>query len=71
MTDPGSSMSRTAVTVLTVVVRVAMAGWPGAVFFVARERRGGSARPGREEPGRASRPEAGTGGVLTRAGRDG
>jgi hypothetical protein len=59
MTDPGSSMSLTAVIVLTVVVLVAMAGWLGVVFFVAREPRGGGARPGGEDPGRASQPEAG------------
>jgi hypothetical protein len=46
MTDPGSSMSLTAVIVLTVVVLVGMAGWLGAVFFAAREPRDGSARPG-------------------------
>lgn len=87
MTDAGSSMSLTAIIVLTVVVLVGMAGWLGAIFFVAREPRGGSVRPGGEGPGRASQPEGGThpgdvpvagpasvlggGGALTRAGRDG
>ena len=51
MTDPGSSMSLTAVVVLTVVVLVAMAGWLGTVFFVAREPRSGGARPDGEIPG--------------------
>ncbi len=59
MTDPGSSMSLTAIIVLTVVVLVAMAGWLGVVFFMAREPKGGNARPGGEEPGHASQPEAG------------
>jgi hypothetical protein len=86
MTDPGSSMSLTAITVMTVVVLAALAGWLGAVFFAAREPRGGGARPGGDDPGRASQPEAGrhpgdvpaaapggdgTGGALTRAGRGG
>jgi hypothetical protein len=58
MTDAGSSMSLTAIIVLTVVVLAGMAGWLGAVFFMAREPRGGSARPDREEPGHASQPAA-------------
>ena len=53
MNDPGGSMSLTAVLVLTVVVLVLMAGWLGAVFFVARETGGGSARPDTDDPGRA------------------
>jgi hypothetical protein len=52
-------MSLTAIIVLTVVVLVTMAGWLGVVFFMAREPRGGNARPGGEEPGHASQPEAG------------
>ena len=58
MTDPGSSMSLTAIIVMAVVVLVLLAGWLGAVFFAAREPRGVPARPGGEEPGRASQPEA-------------
>ena len=58
MTDPGSSMSLTAVLVLTVVVRVAMAGWLGTVFFVGREPRSGGTRPGEGDPGHAGHPEA-------------
>jgi hypothetical protein len=58
MTDPGSSMSLTAVIVMAVVVLVLLAGWLGAVFFAAREPKGGSARPGAGDPGRASQPEA-------------
>jgi hypothetical protein len=59
MTDPGSSMSLTAVIVMTVVVLAALAGWLGAVFLAAREPRGGGARPGGEDPRRACQPEAG------------
>jgi hypothetical protein len=59
MTDPGSSMSLTAIIVMAVVVLVLLAGWLGAVFFAAREPRGGSARTGGDDPGRASQPEAG------------
>ena len=59
MTDPGSSMSLTAIIVMAVVVLVLLAGWLGVVFFAAREPRGGSAPPGGDDPGRASQLEAG------------
>jgi hypothetical protein len=58
MTDPGSSMSLTAVIVLTAVVLVAMAGWLGTVFFVGREPRSGGTRPGGGDPGQTGHPEA-------------
>ena len=61
MTDPGSSMSLTAIIVLTVVVLVAMAGWLGVVFFMAREPRAGNARPAEVSfwlPGAKSRRDA-------------
>jgi hypothetical protein len=59
MNDPGSSISLTAVLVLTVVVLVLMAGWLGAVFLAARETHGGSARRDEEDPGHAGQPEPG------------
>ena len=57
MSDPHSSMSLTAVLVLTVVVLVLMGGWLGAIFFVARET-GGGARLAEKDPGHAGQPEA-------------
>jgi hypothetical protein len=57
MTDPGSSMSLTAVLVLTAVVLMLMGGWLGAVFLAARQP-GGRARPGIEDPAHARQPEA-------------
>jgi hypothetical protein len=59
MTDPGSSMSLTGDIVMAVVVLAALAVWLGAVFYAGRVPRGSSARPGGEDPGRASQPEAG------------
>jgi hypothetical protein len=58
MLDPHTSMSLTAVLVLTVVVLVTVLGWLAAVFLAGHQPRGGSARPGREEPASARRPEA-------------
>jgi hypothetical protein len=63
-------MSVTSIIIMAVGALVGLAGWLGAVFYAAREPRSGSARPGGEDPGRASQPEAGrhSGGALTRAG---
>ena len=58
MLDPHTSMSLAAVLVLTVVVLVLVVGWLAAVFLAGRQPRGGSARPGREYPADARRPEA-------------
>ena len=58
MLDPHTSMSLTAVLVLTVVVLVTVLGWLAAVFLAGHQPRGGSARPGREDP--ADRRAAGT-----------
>jgi hypothetical protein len=55
MNDP--SMSLTAVLVLTGVVLALMAGWLGAVFYVAHQTGGGSGRPAEEDPGRATEPQ--------------
>jgi len=57
MTDPHTSMSLTAILVMTVVVLVLMVGWLAAVFLAAREP-GGGARSGSGGPARARRPEA-------------
>jgi hypothetical protein len=54
MNDSGSSMSLTAILVLTVVVLVLIGGWLGAVFFVGRETGADSARPDDDDPGHAS-----------------
>ena len=59
MSDPHSSMSLTAVLVLTVVTLVLMGGWLGAIFFAARENSGG-ARLAEKDPGHAGQPEADT-----------
>ena len=69
MPDPHTSMSLAAVLVLTVVVLVTVLGWLAAVFLAGRQPRGGSPRPGREEPAGARRPEAvnHTGDVSARA----
>jgi hypothetical protein len=58
MLDPHTSMSLASVLVLTVVVLVLVAGWLAAVFLAGRQPRGGGARPGREDPAGARRPEA-------------
>jgi hypothetical protein len=58
MTDPPSSMSLTAVLLLTLVVLVTMALWLGTVFFVGREPRSGGTRPGEVDPGQTLHPEA-------------
>jgi hypothetical protein len=60
MSDPHSSMSLTAVLVLTVVTLVLMGGWLGAIFFAARENGGGGARLAEKDPGHAGQPEADT-----------
>ena len=54
MADSGSSMSLTAVLILTVVVLVLMGGWLGALFFVARQPGSSAARQAGDarEPGR-------------------
>ena len=67
MTDPGSSMSPTAVLVLTAVVLVLIAGWLGAVFFAGRQpgagRRGAGHPPGAGQPQAApGEPSAGSAG---------
>ena len=65
MNNPaGSSMSLTAVLVLTVVVLVLIAGWLGAVFYAGRQTGGGSARPDAADPRQASQPEAGAPGDV-------
>ena len=56
MTDPHTSMSLTAVLVLTVVVMVTLVGWLVVVFWAGHQPAGGRARPGSEDPAR--RPEA-------------
>ena len=53
MAEPGSSMSLTAVLVLTVVVLALIGGWLGAVFLAGRET-GGSARLDEDDPGQVS-----------------
>jgi hypothetical protein len=59
MSDPGSSMSLTAVLVLTVVVLACIGGWLAVVFRAGSEpaRR---PRPGGEEAGRGAEPGAGS-----------
>ena len=57
MTDPGSSVSLTAVLVLTVVVLVLMGGWLGAIFLAARQpgstaQQAGDAEEAAATPGR-------------------
>jgi hypothetical protein len=70
MNDPGSSMSLTAVLVMTVVVLVLIAGWLGAVFYAGRQTGGGNARPDAADPGHVGQPEAGAPGDVP-AGRAG
>ena len=54
MAEPGSSMSLTAVLVLTVVVLALIGGWLGAVFLAGRETGGGSARLDGDDSGQVS-----------------
>ena len=49
MSDPGSSMSLTAVLALAVVVIVLLVGWLAVVFRADRQPTGRPARPGEED----------------------
>ena len=73
MTDPGSSMSLTAIIVMAVVVLAALAGWLGAVFFAARASQPEARRHPGDVPAAPARVPGGdgTGGALTGAGRGG
>jgi hypothetical protein len=59
MSDPGSSMSLTAVLVLTVVVLVCIAGWLAVVFRAGSEHAGRPV-PGGDGAGRDAEPGAGS-----------
>jgi hypothetical protein len=56
MSDPGSSMSLTAVLALAVVVIVLLVGWLAVVFRADRQPAGRPARPGAEDAGRPAAP---------------
>lgn len=58
MTDPGSSMSLTAILILTGVVLILMGGWLGVIFRVGASARRQDTRPGDEDPAHARQPQA-------------
>lgn len=60
MTDPGSSMSLTAILLLTVVVLVLISGWLAVLFAAGREPSHGVRGGGHPAP--AGQPEVGPAG---------
>lgn len=59
MSDPGSSMSPTAVLVMATVILILLGGWLAAVFLAARQ-----------APGREARREDGRAGLAAGPGAD-
>jgi hypothetical protein len=59
MSDPGSSMSLTAVLVLAVVAIILLVGWLAVVFRAASQPAGRTARPGDEDAGHVAQQGAG------------
>ena len=67
--DPGSSMSLTAVLVMTVVVLVLLGAWLIAVFRAAHEPASGHRYPGGQDTARGARRQASARGADAAAAR--